>query len=84
MLKMRLDARSAQLAIVTQLPEFIRVLLKMALEFLGLDKFLADFARTGFLDCEAGDCAEGIGHSVAEGVDLGHFEVVWFDLVALL
>lgn len=82
MFKMWLNPRGAQLAIVTQLPQLIGILLEVALQLLALNQFLADFTRARFLDRKAGDGAQGIGHTVPEGVDLGHVKVVRFDLVA--
>lgn len=66
---------------MAQLAELIWVLLEMSLEFLALDKLLADFTGPGFLDREPRYHTQGIGHSVPEGVDLFHFEMVRFHLL---
>lgn len=84
MLKMGLDARRTQLAVMAQLSQFLWVLFKVALELLALDEFLADFTSTGFLHGESGHGAEGVGHTVPESLNLVHFEVVGFHFVAEL
>lgn len=45
---------------------------------------MAEFLSAGGANGEAGDGGEGGGDAVAEGVDLGHVEVVGEDLVAVL
>lgn len=75
---------STQLAIVTQLAQLIGVVLEVALELLALDQFLSDLASSCFLDSKSGHGTQGVGHTVTESVDLGHFEVVGLDLVTEL
>lgn len=84
MFEMMLDTRRTQLPVMAQLSQFFGVLFEVALELLALDKFLTDFARTGFLHGKSGYGAEGVGHTIPECLDLLHFEVIGFDFVAEL
>jgi len=70
MLEMRLLAHSVALGVVAQVSQVFGVLLEVALQFCGVDEFLAEFLGTGFADGNAGDAADCVGDTVAETFQL--------------